>query len=96
MYLKERETVEKDINDKIYERDKAANENDEPKNTVNSIEQFINSFKQFDLSNELTTEVINKLVDAVYVFDENRIEICFSFKDELEKVILALNQFQKN
>jgi len=86
----ERETVERDVNSKIAERNALLAGNDVQSNTLNSAHEFFGSFLKYQSGIEPTSEMVNELVEAVYINDADRIEVRFSFRDELEQVIKTL------
>ncbi len=51
---------------------------------------FINSFKEYVDLKELSKDIIESLVDAIYVYDTNRIRIELLYKNEYEKAIKLL------
>ena len=52
--------------------------------------QFVEHFKGKQKIKELSREMVGELVESVYVFDEERIEIVWKFADDFEKVIEAI------
>jgi len=89
-FMCERETVERDVNSKIAERNALLAGNDEQSNTLNSAHEFFGSFLKYQSGIEPTSEMVNELVEAVYINDADRIEVRFSFRDELEQIIKTL------
>ncbi|TWH59385.1 DNA invertase Pin-like site-specific DNA recombinase [Desulfitobacterium sp. LBE] len=49
--------------------------------------QFVDHFKGKHKIKELSRELVAELVDSIYVFDENRIEIVWEFADDYKKII---------
>ena len=49
--------------------------------------QFVEQFKGKDKIKELSRELVGELVESVYVFDEDRIEIVWKFEDGLGKTV---------
>lgn len=49
--------------------------------------QFIEHFKNKHKIKELSRELVNELVDSIYVFDGNRIEIVWKFADNYEEIL---------
>jgi len=63
----------------------------EQSETIQSAEQTLDSFKEFQqILDNPTAEMVNALVEAVYVFGNDRIEVRFSFMDELEQAIIQI------
>ena len=93
-YLTERETVESKISAKTVERDRLIAESDDQNETISTAEQFFGSFKQYETISEPTAETVNTLVEAVYVFGKDRIEVQLVYRDELEQAVAVLEQVQ--
>ncbi|MDR1116959.1 MAG: recombinase family protein [Oscillospiraceae bacterium] len=89
-FLCEREKVYADINAKTTERDTLLAGTGEQEDVLNSAQQLLSSFKKYQAPAELPDDVINELVEAVYIYDTDRIEVKFSFGDEMERAIIAL------
>ena len=49
--------------------------------------EFVEHFKGKQRIEELSRELVAELVDSIYVFDENRIEIVWNFADEYGGVV---------
>lgn len=49
--------------------------------------QFVEHFKGKQKIKELSRELVTELVDSIYVFDENRIEIVWKYAEDYEKVV---------
>ena len=49
--------------------------------------QFVDHFKGKQRIKELSRELVAELVDSIYVFDENRIEIVWKYAEDYEKVV---------
>lgn len=90
-FMSERETIERDINTKTTERNALLAKNDEHSEALDSANMFFSSFLKYQQVIELTNEMLNELVLAVYVFKSDRIEVQFSFGGELEKIVKALD-----
>ncbi len=68
---------------------------------------FIKNFKNYQSITELTREVVSALIENIYVYEDNRIEIVMKYRDEFETLIeyietnkllltkLAQKQFEK-
>ena len=52
--------------------------------------QFVDHFKGKQRIKELSRELVAELVDSIYVFDENRIEIVWKYDEEWEKMIVRV------
>ena len=48
---------------------------------------FISNFKRFRNITELSREIVSALIDNVYVYEDNRIEIVMKYRDEYEAVM---------
>ena len=57
---------------------------------LQSNNQFVEHFKDKHKIKELSRELATELVNSIYVFDENRIEIVWNFADDFEKLIEAI------
>lgn len=84
-YLKERETIETGICAKTAQREALIPVSDKQTNAVNSAHDFFTAFLKYQTDSEVSAKMINDLVDAVYVYSKDKIEIMFSFKDEFER-----------
>jgi hypothetical protein len=89
-YLQEREAVETDIAAKTAERDTLFTQSDVQTGAINSAQRFFGSFAEYQAMTEPTAEMVNALVETVKVYGEDRIEVIFSFKDELKQAIKTL------
>ena len=88
-YLKEREAVQSSIDEKLAVRNSPAThitEQDE------GVDRFFSSILPHPIDTELSAEMINTMVKAVHVFADDRIEVTFSFSDELEQALRSLNE----
>jgi hypothetical protein len=90
-FLCEREKIDAEISAKTAERNRLLTETDEQAGVLNSAQQFLSSFKKYQALPELPDSVINELVEAVYVYDTDRIEVKVSFGNEWEQTIRALD-----
>jgi hypothetical protein len=88
-YFKEREAIEHNISAKTAEREALLTQNIGQESAFNSAQHFFGSFTAYQADAEPTAEVVNALVEAVFVFGKDRIEVRFSFMDELEQAMLA-------
>ncbi|MCG1025396.1 recombinase family protein [Dehalobacter sp.] len=52
--------------------------------------QFVEHFKSKQEIKELSRDLVNELVDSIYVFGENQIEIVWNFADDYEKIMEML------
>ena len=52
--------------------------------------QFVDHFKGKQRIKELSRELVAELVESIYVFDENRIEIVWKYAEEWEKMIVRV------
>jgi len=90
-YLKQRASFNKEI--------------EETKNKINKLEtdyelqslkskesenQFVEHFKGKQEIKELSRELVDELVDSIYVFGENRIEIVWKFSDNYDRILEIL------
>lgn len=87
-YLKQREIYNQEIEqtssqisklEADYELQKLKNKESE--------NQFVEHFKKKQEIEELSRDLVNKLVDSIYVFGENQIEIVWNFADDYEKIL---------
>ena len=63
------------------------------KNQVQSDNSWITVFKKYKNITELTKEIIDELINCIYVHEGTKITIDFRFKDEYEN---ALNYIREN
>lgn len=61
---------------------------------ISSENKFISEFKKHRTITELNREVVCALIENVYVYEDNRIEIALKYRDEFETVIEYLNNNQ--
>lgn len=66
-----------DINDKIAEIETGLS----PEN------EFIKNFKKYHSITELTREVVSALIDNIYVYEGDRIEIVMKYRDDFETLV---------
>ena len=88
-YLQERETLEKELSNKITERETLSSQEQNHKNILESAERLSKEFLKYQSSDsklELTKEIADKFIEVVNVYDPERIEVKFTFKDELERI----------
>jgi DNA invertase Pin-like site-specific DNA recombinase len=74
-YLSERETVEGKISTKTTERDRLITKSVNQNEAINTAQQFLCSFKQYETITEPTAEMVNTLVEAVYIYSIDRMEV---------------------
>ena len=90
-YLKQREKLNQEIEKTALKISKLESEYELHKlKSTGSSNQFVEHFKSKHKIKELSRELVSELVDSIYVFDENRIEIVWKFADDFEKVIEAI------
>lgn len=65
---------------KLYEEQREAEKG------VDSDNPYLTTFTQFQNVDRLTREILNELVDTIYIFEDNRISIKFRFADEFARV----------
>lgn len=53
------------------------------------LEALVEKYRDFD---SLTEEIVHSLIDRILVYSDERIEICFRFKDELERLEQAVEE----
>ncbi|MBP3345185.1 MAG: recombinase family protein [Clostridia bacterium] len=56
-------------------------------NVENAHNNFVTALKKYKNFNSLTKEMAQELIDVIYVYENNRIEINFKFQDEFDAVI---------
>jgi hypothetical protein len=89
-YFAEREAVEADIAVKTSERDALLAKSDEQEGAIHSAQYFFGSFLEYQVTTEPSDEMVNAFVNDVRIFAKDRIEVQFSFRDELEQAMFAL------
>jgi len=87
LYLKERETLEKELENKASERETLISQQQNQKNILESVQQLSQKFLKYQSITELTKEMVDEFIEAVNIYDSERISIRFTFKDELERII---------
>ena len=53
------------------------------------LETIVEKYKNFD---NLTEEIIQSFISKVRVYSDERLEICFRFKDELDELIQVIEE----
>ena len=91
-YLKEREAAESDMAAKTEERATLLTQCGKKAEALNSAHHYFRSFLEYQAVTEPSAEMVNKLVEAVSVYGKNRIEIRFTFRDELERAVKCLEE----
>src|SRR5665648_1100771 len=90
-YLKQKEKLNQEIENTTAKIIKLEAEYELLKfKNMESGNQFVEHFKGKQKIKELSREMVGELVESVYVFDEERIEIVWKFADDFEKVIEAI------
>ena len=95
LYLKEREMLERELENKTMAREALISQKQNYENIIESGQQISQKFLEFQSATELTKEIADKFIEEVKVYEVDRIEIKFAFKDELEK-IMEIIQLKKN
>ena len=93
-YLQEREAIEANISAKTAERDTLLAHGKEKTSAISSAQQFFGSFSDYQAVAELSPEMVNSLVEAVYIYGKDRFEILFTFRDELEQAIEQIEELR--
>lgn len=91
IYLKERENLERELANKPTKRDSLVSEKQSYENMLESVQEFSKIFLQYKSTTELTKEIVDKFIDAVKVYDVDRITIKFAFQDELDRIMKIIN-----
>jgi len=91
LYLKEREVLEKELENITKERDSLVSQQQHHKNVLESAQQLSRKFLKYQSATKLTKEMADEFIEAVNVYDSDKIEIKFAFKDELENILLKIN-----
>ena len=86
-YLHEREILEKELGIKITAREPLISQKQNHENILESAHELSQKFLKYQSTTELTKEMADEFIKEVNVYDFNRIEIKFTFKDELENII---------
>ena len=86
LYLKERETLEKELENKASEREALISQQQNQKNILESVQHLSQKFLKYQSAIELTKEMADEFIEAVNIYDSERISIKFTFRDELERI----------
>ena len=92
IYLKEREVLENELAGKIAERESLISQQRIHENIFESAQQLSQKFFKYQSATELTKEMADNFIEAVNVYDIDKIEIRFAFKDELENILSKTNK----
>jgi hypothetical protein len=95
LYLQERETLENELANKTAERELLVSQQQSYQNISESTKQISKKFLPFQSATELTKEIADNFIEVVRVYDVNRIEIKFKFKDELENIMKIIQSERK-
>ena len=93
LYLQEREILEKELINKAKERESFISQKQSYNYTsiLESTQQISRRFLKYQEITELTSEMVDEFIEKITVYDCDRIEIKFTFQDEMEKLINSLN-----
>jgi DNA invertase Pin-like site-specific DNA recombinase len=91
IYLQERETLEKELLTKTTAREALVSQSQNHQNIAESTHRLSQKFLKFESTPGLTKEMVDEFIERISVHDNNRIEIRFTFKDEMEKLMNSLN-----
>ena len=80
-----------DINNKINEYENKINDISDKK-----IEDYIEKYKQFNNITSLDKEVIDELIEKIYVFEDKKIEIKFKYNDINKNILEIIRKEQSN
>jgi len=94
-HMRQREEVVANINIKKLERTALISDNQKQNETINNAHQFFIQFEEYKDITDPTDKLVNSMVEAVYVFDVNRLEIKFIFSDEIIKMESELKSLMK-
>ena len=92
LYLQEREILEKELSNKITEREILDSQRQNHENVLASAQQLSQTFFEYQSATELTKEMADKFIESVNVYDVDRITIKFTFQDEFEKIQQTVNK----
>jgi len=98
LYLQERDTLEKELKNKTAEREALVSQQNNHENVLDSTQKISQTFLKYQSETELTKEMVDEFIEAVNIYDSERIEIKFKFKDELETImkIIHSNKLKNN
>lgn len=82
--MKQREEVEAKITAKKQERDALLSESEKLNDEINKAYQLFKYLSECKIGADPPAEIINALIETVRVFDMERIEVKFKYRDELE------------
>ena len=83
----EKLSVQLETLSKAYEKDKILKSKENP---------CLKEFTKLKKAKKLTKEMVDTLIDKIYVHGKNEIEIVFNFKDEYEYLKHELEEMMKN
>jgi len=79
-FIRECEKIERNVNIKTTERSELLAQNEKQTDTLNSAHKFLGSFSKYQYCIEPAGEMVNELVEAVYIYNADRIEARLSFR----------------
>ncbi|MCL2095524.1 MAG: recombinase family protein [Oscillospiraceae bacterium] len=92
IYLQEREMLEKESAIQTAAREALLSEQKNRKDTSEATQKIHNKFLKYQSLTELTKEMADEFIEKISVYETNRIEIRFTFRDELENIMKAVRQ----
>jgi len=86
IYLKKREEILASIKVKRLERTAVLSDSQQQNEMTNTAYQHLFKYEDYENDTDPSDKLVNLMVEAVYVFDSDRIEIKFKFADELNEI----------
>jgi len=85
-YIKQREEVEVKVSTKKEDREKLISKGAKQADDINNVHRFFASFMKYQNETDPSAELVNALIESVFVYSMEKIEVRFKFRDELESV----------
>jgi len=86
VYLKKREEILTSIEAKKLERTAVLSDSQQQNEITNTAHQHLFQFEDYKHDTDICNKLVNLMVEAVYVFDSDRIEIKFTYADEFNEI----------
>ena len=90
LYLQERETLEKELENKILSHESLESQTQSYENMLASAQQLSQTFLKYQSKTELTKEMADEFIEGIYIYDSDKITVKFKFQDEFDRIISSI------
>jgi hypothetical protein len=88
--MNQRDIIESNICAKNLERTALISDSQKTTEVLNNAYRYFLQYEEYKSDADPSAILVNAMVDAVYIFDINRIEIKFNFDDEINNIVNQL------